>query len=243
MKPYYTNGKQSLYFGDCRDILPELKCKADLILTDPPFFMPATHYQSRVKWLRSWGDTSILAEFWRSMIDKMIDRMRPTGHLLTFCNAESYPVFYPEMYRRFNALAARVWDKQHFGFGRVWRHQFELIIAARWDTSVFYEDGKGRSDIIRAKVTTSKDRSHPVEKPHDLLCELIEVTTEKDNLIIDPFMGGGGTLIAARYLERRCIGIESEERYCEVAAKRLEQTTLFDFLGEQNDQTIPNRLA
>lgn len=227
MKPYYADDSVTIYHGDCREILPELRRGSiDATLTDPPFFMPAVHYQSRVEWQRSWSDTSVLAAFWSVILDGVVPLMKRSGHLLTFCNSDSYPVFYPEMYRRFDFLKALVWDKGHVGLGRVWRNQHELIIAARWNDAIFNEDGKLRADVLRYDATPSADRDHPVQKPQHLLAALIEPTTLRDGVVLDPFMGSGTTLEAAKNLGRKAIGIEGEERYCEIAAKRLSQETL-----------------
>ncbi len=229
MKPYYedTAAGITIYHGDCREVLPTLdRGSIDLVLTDPPFFMPATHYQSRVRWQRAWSDTSVLGAFWATVLDAIIPALRRTGHFLSFCNGESYPVFYPEMYRRFDAMACLVWDKAHFGMGRVWRHQHELIIAARWQTSVFNEDGRSRSDVLRVRATSPSSRSHPVEKPSTLLADLMAPTTGEMAVVLDPFLGGGSTLLAAKCSSRRAVGIEGEERYCEIAAKRLQQSVM-----------------
>jgi len=225
VKPYYEHAGITIYHGDCREVLPTLK-GVDLVLTDPPFFMPATHYQSRVTYQRAWSDTSILATFWAAVVDACLLSLRPTGHFLSFCNGDSYPVFYPEMYRRFDFLKCLVWDKGHVGLGRVWRNQHEMVIAARWNTSLFKDDGKLRADIFRFNATPSADREHPVEKPVNMLRWLLEPTTPDAGLILDPFAGSGSTLEAARDAGRRAVGIEGEERYCEIAAKRLAQEVL-----------------
>lgn len=227
MKPYYEHAGVTIYHGDCREILPTLEhASVQAVVTDPPFFMPAVHYQSRVKHQRAWSDTSILSAFWRGVVADVLPLMKPTGHFLAFCNGDSFAVFYPEMYRAFDFLASLVWDKGHVGLGRVWRHQHELIIAARWSESTFVDDGKLRSDILRATATPPADREHPVEKPGPLLGQLIAPTTATGDLVLDPFMGSGTTLEAARNLGRRAIGIEGEERYCEMAARRLSQEVL-----------------
>ena len=227
MTPYYDRDGITIYHGDCREVLPSLAANSvDLLLTDPPFFMPANHYQSRVDWQRSWSDTSVLAAFWSTVVDEGVRTLRPTGHFLTFCNGDSYPVFYPEMYRRFDYLKSLVWDKGRVGLGRVWRNQHELVIAARFKDSVFREDGKLRSDVLQYKATRPKDRVHPVEKPTSLLSALIEPTVPPGGVVLDPFMGSGTTLKAARSLGLRAIGIEGEERYCQSAVGLLSQQTL-----------------
>jgi len=223
--PYYQDESVTLYLGDCREIMPTLG-RVDAVITDPPFFMPAAHFQSRINWQRSWGDVSILGAFWAATLDLIIPRLRETGHFVTFCNGDSYPVFYPEMYRRFDVLKCLVWDKGHVGLGRIWRHQHELMIAARWDESFVSIGGKLHSDVIRVRATPSADRDHPVEKPPGLLRAVIEPITPAGAIVLDPFMGAGSTLIAARDLGRKAIGIDTEERYCEAAAKRLAQGIL-----------------
>ena len=227
MKPYYDDGQITIYLGDCRDVLPTLaRDSVDVVLTDPPFFMPATHYQSRVHWQRSWSDTSVLGAFWSVVLDSAMPLLKRSGHLITFCNGDSYPVFYPEMYRRFDFLKCLVWDKGHVGLGRVWRNQHELVIAGRWTDSGFNEDGVLRSDVMGYGATPSSERDHPVEKPAALLSHLIQPTCPQGGLILDPFMGSGSTLRAAKNLGLRAIGIEGEERYCEIAVKRLAQEVL-----------------
>lgn len=224
-EPYYSDELVTLYLGDCREILPQLG-RVDAVVTDPPFFMPAAHFQSRVKWQRSWGDVSILGTFWSATLDALMPHLRSTGHLVTFCNGDSYPVFYPEMYRRFDTLKCLVWDKGHVGLGRIWRHQHELAIAGRWSESFVDIGGEVHSDVIRANATPSADREHPVEKPTSLLRAVIKPIVPPGGVVLDPFMGGGSTLLAARDLGHKSIGIEMEERYCEVVARRLDQGVL-----------------
>jgi site-specific DNA-methyltransferase (adenine-specific) len=227
-EPYYEDDLVTLYHGDAREVLPALRRESfDLVLTDPPFFMPATHYSSRTTWQRSWSDTSALAAFWGVVLDATLPLIRRTGHFATFCDGESYPVFYPEMYRRFDALKCLVWDKERIGMGRVWRNQHELVITARWESSEFSEEGGSRADVLRAKTVHASERTHPVEKPTALLAQIIEPTTKPGGMILDPFMGTASTALAAQATGRRFVGIEGEERYCEQAVKRLAQGSLF----------------
>lgn len=224
MTPYYEQDGITIYHGDALEILSEIRL-CDLVLTDPPFFMPAQHYASRSNWQRSWGDTAILGRWFAQVLDAVVPRMNPTARVLCFCDDESYPVFYPELYRRFDTMASLIWDKGGIGMGSEWRHGHELIISARWKDSAWH-GGATLSDVLRVKNVPSSQRFHPVDKPRDLLRQLLKPTTKHDDLVLDPFMGGGSTLVAARSEGRRAIGIELEEKYCEIAAKRLAQGAL-----------------
>jgi DNA modification methylase len=78
----------------------------------------------------------------------------------------------------------------------------------------------GHGDIVRIPSVTKSQREHPAEKPIGPLKELLRVCGD---VIVDPFMGSGSTGVAARSMGRRFIGIDIEERYCEIAAKRFQR--------------------
>lgn len=225
--PYYQDSMVTLYHGDCQEITPALgKTCVDVILTDPPFFMPAQHYAARVQWQRTWGDTSIMSAWWNVILDACVPTLRKSGYFLTFCNHESYAVFYPLLYKRFATLKSLIWDKKNIGLGHGWRNQHELIIAGRWDDAYWQDNGKAKPDVLYHKATRSKDRRHPVEKPTILLGDLISPTCPDGGVVFDPFAGSGTTLDAARALGKRSVGIEIEERYCEDIARRMSEQTL-----------------
>lgn len=207
--------------GECVEVMRDMPDDSiDAVITDPPFFMPATHYQSRAtgSWGRKWADTSILAGWWKTVADEIDRIVTPAGHALVFCNAESYPVFYPVMYERFPTVAALVWDKQRIGMGRIWRNQHELIIAAR-RSGAYEPQEKNRSNVLRFSPTNARDRIHPVQKPVDLLSDLVAATTPPGGVVLDPFAGSGTTLAAALSMGRRAIGIDADPEY----AKRAEE--------------------
>jgi site-specific DNA-methyltransferase (adenine-specific) len=74
----------------------------------------------------------------------------------------------------------------------------------------------------------NKETDHPNEKPLSVLSKLVRLGTIEGELIVDPFLGSGTTLVAAKNLGRKAIGIDIEERYCEIAANRLRQS-VFQF--------------
>ena len=227
MSVYYSDDKVTLYHGDCLELADELTVTAHSIVTDPPFFMPAQQYAGRGgSWERTWSDTSILAHWWRSVVGAYAPKVVENGHFMTFCDDESYAVFFPEVYRHWPNLACLVWDKGRPGMGSAWRQSSELIIAARGRSA--YWGGGAMGTVLRHPPLDASSRVHPVDKPTSLLSQMIEPTTPPGGTVIDPFAGGGSTLVAAKALGRKAIGVELEERYCEIAARRLSQE-VFDF--------------
>lgn len=114
-----------------------------------------------------------------------------------------------------------VWDKIVPGLGSPWRNQHELILyAVRESPPSHWGPGNVRS---HARCTV---KQHPTEKPLPLLHDLLGMVGETSE-VLDPFMGSGSTLRAAKDLGRNAVGIEIEERYCEIAAERCRQEALF----------------
>lgn len=224
VEPYYADALVTLYHGDCLDLAGDLP-QCDALVMDPPFFMPAQHYAARSEWARAWGDTAILRRWWAGVLDKLGPRLKGTGSAFVFCDDESYSVFYPECYIRFPGLSSLIWNKGRIGMGAPWRHAHEFILHAR-RADAKWRGSKGETDVLDFTPVPPSKRHHPVDKPDALLRKLLEVTTDVGDLILDPFAGGGSTLSAARAAGRRAIGVELEEAYCEVIARRLSQNLL-----------------
>jgi site-specific DNA-methyltransferase (adenine-specific) len=116
-----------------------------------------------------------------------------------------------------------VWDK---GVGRPMRGRFrnhlEYIVWGSHGPMPPAEDVYPSTLLKHAPP--SSDREHVTQKPESLIAELLSIAP--DGCVLDPFMGSGTTLVAAKRLGRKAIGIEVEERYCEIAAKRLQQGAL-----------------
>src|SRR6185295_15325556 len=116
-----------------------------------------------------------------------------------------------------------VWDKVSIGMGNCFRNQHELI--------VHFTKGVGREPARKdtpnvLRYSAIRNGFHDTEKPVDLLDRLICVTTQPGDRVIDFFAGSGSTLVAAKACGRSAIGIETDERYCETSASRLEQEVL-----------------
>lgn len=221
MRPYYEHAGITIYHGDCREILPEIG-GADLIVTDPPyvFGIASTFEEGKAG---GWGDlmnaaaiyAGWLREFWRIVSNR-------AGAAWVFNSWRSFPVLARAAHEaRWPIESLLVWDKEWIGPGgpRGLRPTYE--VCALFAHPEYQVRDRSTPDIWRAKWAGAKEH-HPAEKPTALLRRMIQAGGG-DGPVLDPFMGSGSTLIAARDSGRRAIGIEIEERYCEIAAKRLAQ--------------------
>tara|TARA_Y100000310_G_scaffold161742_1_gene161672 strand:- start:395 stop:910 length:516 start_codon:yes stop_codon:yes gene_type:complete len=116
-----------------------------------------------------------------------------------------------------------VWDKGALSMGDL-EHEY----GRRWEGCAFYPGPNHRfvkrpADVIVAAKVPPRELVHPTEKPVGAILPLL---TAHEGHILDPFMGSGTTLRAAKDLGRKAIGIEIEERYCEVSARRMAQTVM-----------------
>lgn len=211
-----------IYCGDCTEIMRNIdNSSIDLVLTDPPFFLPVTHYQSRQEWENKFSDLMVLKIFWDKVLEEITRILKPTGHLIFFCNCDSYPVFYEPTYNRFHRIKSLIWNKGSIGLGHIFRHQHELIIWARYSTSKEFPDGQTHADVLNYKVVQSDERDHPAEKPIPLLMELISPLSPFGGVVLDPFCGSGTTTIAAYQSGRNYIGIDYDKQYCDIATEKI----------------------
>jgi len=200
MTPYYQDDLVTIYHGDCRDSLPD----ADVIVTDPPYGTGTAPRGGDKA-----GTIDLASAEWPEW-----DTWDPTwvdawaGPMAVFCGI-----------RRVYELAARIG-----GDG--------LLIYVKSNPSPFgssYEPcvtrGFGRSGPQHfIAYNAFNGQEHPTQKPIEIMRWIVGLAPE--GVVLDPFMGSGTTLRAAKDLNRRAIGIEIEERYCEIAAKRCSQEVL-----------------
>lgn len=236
MIPYYQDDAVTIYHGDCREILRNID-RVELVITDPPYASGArtdSNRQVRGSMLRAledeewfshdamttWGLTWFLRGVFVDLRELIIDG----AHLYVFTDWRQTPNIYGMMesagYRVNHCL---VWSKKHFGMGAYWRNQHENIVFGSRGMPTAMLD-RGRGSVIEISNVNPADREHPTEKPLDLLLSIMSAAP--GNLVLDPFMGSGTTLRAAKDLGRKAIGIEIEEKYCEIAAKRMSQEVL-----------------
>ena len=220
LKPYYEENGITIYHGDNLEIMPLLS-KVGAIVTDPPYALPTMIAQGR-ELTRNVGDLSIIETAFRVHARAWKQALTDHGRAFVFCDGTSYPSLFRSTYGEFLS-ALLVWNKGRIGMGREFRKSHELILHCWLSGTPAFSDGVGRPDILEHDPVPSDARIHPAEKPVSLISELLTVC---NGTILDPFMGSGTTLRAAKDLGRKAIGIEIEEKYCEIAAKRLAQEVL-----------------
>jgi 16S rRNA G966 N2-methylase RsmD len=214
-KPYYDHAGITIYHADCREILPHLP-KVDLVLTDPPY---------GIAHVSSYTCDTTTAQWMNSEIAN--DRDESLRDFVLASTDSDFAVFGTiKGTAPHGTLATLVWDKgPASGMGDLsipFKLSFELIFIGGCGWTGTRDEGviKGCWIVTRA----SMGRVHPNEKPELLLSYLLRKHSAW--MILDPFMGSGTTLVAAKRLGRRAIGIEIEEEYCAIAVQRLAQEVL-----------------
>jgi DNA modification methylase len=222
--PYYVDDLVTLYHGDCREITEWLA--ADVLITDPPYGVrydpggPRRGYADRPlgdrivsdndtsirdRILASWGESEKPAAVFGTW---HAPRPKNTRQILVWWKRES---------KNLSRHRGRPWVSN-------WE---EIYILGDWP--------KGEEDAAHGVIPTDEHRAagygaaatigHPTPKPIVLMEQLLGKAPA--GLIADPFAGSGSTLVAAKGLGRHAVGVELEERYCEISARRLAQDTLF----------------
>ena len=215
--PYYTDDYATIYHGDCREILPSIE-HVDLFLTDPPY---------GIGWVR--GDWDDDPRAYPRLVHWLVgeaNRLVPCGFVFVFQampNVGHFHEWFPDGWRIFAAV-------KNFAQVRktgVWHS---------WDPVVFWQngDGPGRIDgalnrdyhVGDVAGLFHQKSGHPCPRSLDTVEHIVNMGSQPSALVLDPFMGSGTTLVAAKNLGRKSIGIEIEEKYCEIAAQRLCQGVL-----------------
>lgn len=253
MKPYWSDGQVTLWLGDCREILPALAVTADLVLADPPYGETSLEWD---RWPDGWLEAA--AGVSRSLWCFGSLRMY-LAHAAEF--AATWKLSQDVIWEKHNGSGfandrfKRVHEQPSHWFRGDWTtiyHEVPVTPDARKiqvrrkqrpphmgeiDAGVFAsEDGGPRLMRSVIYMRSMHGRAiHPTEKPLGILAPMLDYACPEGGLVVDPFAGSGSTLDAARCSGRSAIGIEADERYCELAARRLSQGTL-DF-GESADMS------
>jgi site-specific DNA-methyltransferase (adenine-specific) len=219
--------KNIIYNEDCLIGLKKLEAKSvDAIITDPPYgidFQSARRIESeRFDKIESDDKPFIwwLYDAYRVLKD--------TGCLICFCRWDVQDAFKQAIeWAGFKVKSQVIWDRQIHGLGDL-NGQFAprhdvIWFATKGDFA--FKNGRPQSVISIQRVNAEK-LIHPTEKPVSLLRHLVEKVSSEGNVILDPFVGGGSTMIACSQINRQYIGFEIDKGYYETALSRLKQKTL-----------------
>jgi len=209
MTPYYEQDGVTIYHGDCRKVLglwTGLRMQSfDLLLTDPPYGIGADTHEGPEN------------HGWR--------QYESTGWDGCAADAETIAL------ARAICRHAVVWGGNYFDLpaGNRWlvwdKGQRDFSLA---DGELAWTSERGAVRFLsyaRGKALAAESREHPTQKPLEVITWCLSFFPNCKT-VLDPFMGSGTTLVAAKRLGRKAIGIELEEKYCEIAAKRLQQGAL-----------------
>ena len=221
--PYWTGADGSvLYHGDAVEIVPQVQ-KFHLLCTDPPYGVKfQSNRRSDLFPVMAGDDSEKVATAVMRLALKQLARGR---HAYWFgpLDASTLPVC---------GVVPLVWDKGVIGMGDLscaWGPEHEPITFAVYELSkANREKGYGslaarlrQGSVLRHQRRQSGQVRHPSEKPVPLMRALIESSSVVDEWVCDPFAGSGSTLVAGLLSGRKVIGVEVEERYCAIAAERL----------------------
>jgi site-specific DNA-methyltransferase (adenine-specific) len=254
MKPYYEENGIQIFHGDCRDVLPTLE-HVDVVITDPPY-SDYVHSKSR----RGGADTGLVVDGRGRRPACSFARVKEFGfesldpEVRRFCVAQ-----FARLVRRWVLVFSDVESADAWRMGLV-HEKLEYVRTGAWvklaSTPQFTGDrpgtgfeaitiahpkgkktwnGGGSQGVWYAPVVQNGSREarvHTTQKPERLMRELVTLFSNEGETILDAFMGSGTTLVAAKRLGRKAIGIEAQEEYCERAAERLSQGA-FNFNAEQ----------
>ena len=209
--------------GDAFELMPLIPDgSVDLVLTDPPY---GIDYQSNRRVVKEKlpkfnGDKDL--EWLTVFVDEAYRVLADDRHFYCFCRWDTYPMFKAAVEKRFQVKNALVWIKKNHGSGDLagaYAPKYEMVVFASKGRRRL--NGKRHPDILEYGTVSSQARKHPVQKPLKLLKFLIEKSTKRGEVVLDPFAGVGSTAMAARETGRKYLAFEIEERFYREGRDRL----------------------
>lgn len=232
MKPYYQDASGTIYHGDCRDILPSLD-PVDLVLTSPPFNLGAIHhtdnyrhspypddlpeeeYQAQQVTILNlcWDKTKTRGSLFYEHTNRIKDGLQITPYRWIFKT-------------KWLDKQEIVWENRSHNFDKIrFLPKTQRIYWLVKDAKTILENNDLLLEDLWRLQPEGTGKAHARAFPQTLPSRIL-VCFPSMQIVLDPFMGSGTTLRAAKDLGRKAIGIEIEEKYCEVAAKRMSQSVM-----------------
>jgi len=249
MSLYYQDDYVTLYHGDCLEVMPTLSAAgADMILADLPYGTTRNKWDSIIDLSRLWEnyarvakDNAAIVLTAQSPFDKVLgvsnlehlryewiwEKTTATGHL----NAKRAPMKAHENVLVFYKNAPTYNPQMTTGHAPVNAYTKHQDDGSNYGATKAGISGGGSTEryprsVLEFATDKQKEALHPTQKPLALMAYLIRTYTNPGDAVLDNCAGSGSTLIAARRQGRKAVGIEMDEAYCEVIAKRIENEGL-----------------
>ncbi len=214
IKPYYNNNGITIYLGNCVDILPQLGI-VTLVVTDPPYGIGENSKKSsargNVAHVTDYGEFNWDKKVSKEIIDMVISQS--TNQIIFGGN------YYANWLNPSSAWI--VWHKNFIGSDFADCELAWTSFSCKTRYFKWQWDG-----MLQEDMKHKEKRLHPSQKPLPLIKWILSKYAQKDDLILDPFMGSGTVLRACLELGFMCIGIDIDERYCKIAINRLSQSVM-----------------
>ena len=219
-----------LYKGDCLEVMKKIPDKSvDCVITDPPYLHIKGGCKSKSLNVGCMNPQNKvvceMSDFGEKNINVFLDTVKQklkemNGYF--FCSKLQIPYYLDWALKNGVQFDVLVWDKCHTGIHsyKFFSTKYEYIIR-------LYKSGlnKIKDNMLYQKVQRYKvphPKLHISEKPVELIENFIRLSTNECNVILDPFMGSGTTGVACKRLNRNFIGIESDDKYFEIAKNRID---------------------
>ena len=249
-QPCHCRDGVTLYYDDSRKVLPKLKADSiDLVFTDPPYGHTENgSLQQRWEAVLGWQDGKGVYRDVKHHDTLIANDGEEANELVQWSFEEFARLLKPgscccggggpdPQFARWSLWLDEhipfkqmiIWDKGPMGMGWHYRRSYEtVLVATKKGEACLWNGGKTSENILRPgrygirKIIPSTEQ-HPTEKPIALPEHFIRLHSNEGQVVLDPFAGGGSTLLAARKLGRKCIGIESDEKYVRMIVRKLKQ--------------------
>jgi len=222
---YYKNNLCELYHGDSLEIIPQLQGEIDLCFTDPPFaFAGAISNGSTAL-----ADAQFFTFWFKSVAKNIIKKIKMSGYMFVWCDWRTINILNEAFtsgsapYKTWAVSQIIYHDRAMLGMGKPFRNQIEMIALIKNSKSDFKDRiPKTTSNIFKHYSYYGKHEYHPAQKIIPVAEQFVKWGSDPGDRVLDCFAGSATTAIACQSNKRRWIGIEQNEEYCEIAAKRIE---------------------
>lgn len=210
--------------GDCLELMKEIPSgSVDLIYTDPPYCVGAS--SSGLK--SSFADFSLIVPFFREMFGEWQRILKEDGHCYISTDWRTYPILYPVLIKYFCIRNCIVWDYDWIKCGAFYRFRHEFIIfATKGKSQRTFSTYEADIWKIRCINFADKNKLHSSQKPIELCEKIIKNSSNEGETVLDCCMGSGSTGVACVKTGRNFIGYELDEKYFEIAQKRIADAEL-----------------